>query len=160
MKRKENNPMEDQLKYPFEIRHLSEEEGGGYLISFPDLPGCISDGETIEAAIKNGIDAVNSWIATSREFHDSIPKAGSSQASGRFVQRLPKNLHSRLAERAKQEGVSMNALVTAIIAESIGKRETQKSATKHQKEEVQVYSQRVPKSLSAAESKSRYRTKK
>jgi antitoxin HicB len=38
------------------------------------------------------------------------------------VQRLPKSLHSRLAARAKQEGVSMNALVTAIIAESLGKR--------------------------------------
>lgn len=152
--------MEDQLKYPFEIRPLSEEEGGGYLISFPDLPGCISDGETIEAAIKNGIDAVNSWIATSKEFHDSIPKAESRQASGRFVQRLPKSLHSRLAERAKQEGVSMNALVTAIIAESIGKRETHKSAAKRQKKVVQVYSQRVPKSLRAAESKSLYRTKK
>jgi antitoxin HicB len=152
--------MEDQLKYPFEIRPLSEDEGGGYLISFPDLPGCISDGETIEAAIKNGIDAVNSWIATSRELHDPIPKAGASQASGRFVQRLPKSLHSRLAERAKQEGVSMNALVTAIIAESMGRRGTLKSATKRQKEDVQVYSQRLPKSLRAAESKSRYRTKK
>jgi antitoxin HicB len=159
MKQKENSPMEDQLKYPFEIRHLSEEEGGGYLISFPDLPGCISDGETIEAAIKNGIDAVNSWIATSREFHDQIPKAGSSQASGRFVQRLPKSLHARLAERAKQEGISMNALVTSIIAESMGKRENYKSIAKRQKEEVQVYSQRHPKSLSVAEPKSKYRTK-
>jgi antitoxin HicB len=34
-------------EYPFTIRHLSKEEGGGYLIEFPDLPGCMSDGETI-----------------------------------------------------------------------------------------------------------------
>ena len=61
-KEKENNTMDEQLKYPFEIRQLSGEEGGGYLISFPDLPGCISDGDTIEEAIKNGIDAMNSWI--------------------------------------------------------------------------------------------------
>ena len=45
--------MNEQIKYPFEIRQLSEEEGGGYLISFPDLPGCISDGETIEEAIES-----------------------------------------------------------------------------------------------------------
>jgi len=115
--------MDEQLKYPFEIRHLSEEEGGGYLISFPDLPGCISDGDTIEETIKNGIDAMNSWIGTAKEFNDSIPEPGSSQASGRFVQRLPKSLHVRLATRAKQEGVSMNALVTSIIAESLGKKE-------------------------------------
>lgn len=115
--------MNEQLKYPFEIRSLSGEDGGGYLISFPDLPGCVSDGETIEEAIKNGIDAVNSWIAMSKEFNDPIPDPSSSHASGRFVQRLPKSLHARLVKRAKQEGVSMNALVTAIIAESIGKRE-------------------------------------
>lgn len=115
--------MDEQLKYPFEIRYLSEEEGGGYLISFPDLPGCISDGGTIEEAIKNGIDAVDSWIKTSQEYNDPVPEPGNSQASGRFVQRIPKSLHARLAARAKQEGVSMNALVTAIIAESLGKRE-------------------------------------
>ena len=122
--------MKEQLKYPFEIRHLSKEEGGCYLISFPDLPGCISDGETIESAIKNGIDAMNTWIETSKEFNDPIPEPGSSQASGRFVQRLPKSLHARLAARAKQEGVSMNALVTAIIAESIGKKEVHQQTAK------------------------------
>lgn len=113
-----------RFEYPFEIRPLSEEEGGGYLITFPDLPGCISDGESVEEAIINGMDAVNSWIETAKEFNDPIPDPGSSQASGRFVQRLPKSLHARLAARAKQEGVSMNALVTAIIAESLGKRES------------------------------------
>ena len=115
--------MDEQLKYPFEIRNLSDEEGGGYSITFPDLPGCISDGDSIEEAIKNGIDAVNSWLETAQEFNDSIPEPFSRQASGRFVQRIPKSLHVRLAERAKQEGVSMNALVTSIISESLGKKE-------------------------------------
>ena len=115
--------MPEQPKYPFEIRPLSQDEGGGYLISFPDLPGCISDGETIEDAIMNGIDAVHSWVETAKEFDDPVPEPGSSQASGRFVQRLPKSLHARLSARAKQEGVSMNALVTSIIAESLGRRE-------------------------------------
>jgi len=116
--------MTGQPKYPFEIRPLSQDEGGGYLISFHDLPGCISDGETIEDAILNGIDAVHSWVETAKEFNDPVPEPGSSQASGRFVQRLPKSLHARLSARAKQEGVSMNALVTSIIAESLGRRET------------------------------------
>jgi WD40 repeat protein len=38
-------------------RPLPEDEGGGYLIEFPDLPGCMSDGETIEEATTNGLDA-------------------------------------------------------------------------------------------------------
>jgi|GEM_PF-6758761 len=43
--------------YPFEIVPLSEEDGQGYLISFPDLPGCLSEGAAIEEAICNGADA-------------------------------------------------------------------------------------------------------
>lgn len=40
---------------------MNAEEGGGYLISFPDLPGCMSDGETIDEAIANGQDAFSGW---------------------------------------------------------------------------------------------------
>jgi antitoxin HicB len=123
MKERGNKNMDEQFKYPFEISHLSDEEGGGYLISFPDLPGCISDGDSIEEAINNGIDAMNSWLETAQEFNDPISEPFSSKASGRFVQRIPKSLHVRLAARAKQEGVSMNALVTSILSESMGKKE-------------------------------------
>lgn len=116
--------MAEQIKYPFEMRPLSENEGGGYLITFPDFPGCMSDGNSVEEAIINGMDAVHSWVETAKEFNDFIPEPGKNKSSGRFVQRLPKSLHARLATRAKQEGVSMNALVTAIIAESLGKKES------------------------------------
>ncbi len=58
--------------YPFEVRPLAKEEGGGYLITFPDLPGCMSDGETPEEAIANGLDAAKSWLATAKEFKDPI----------------------------------------------------------------------------------------
>lgn len=46
----------------FKIRELTEEEGGGFLIEFPDFPGCISDGETREEAIENGLDALLCWL--------------------------------------------------------------------------------------------------
>jgi antitoxin HicB len=64
----------DQLDYPFPIRPLTEDDRGGYLVEFPDLPGCLSDGETIEEAIANGADALRSWIATARELGDPIPQ--------------------------------------------------------------------------------------
>ena len=43
---------------PFSVRKLSTEEGGGYLVAYPDVPLCQSDGETIEEAIANGRDAL------------------------------------------------------------------------------------------------------
>jgi len=64
-------------QYPFQVRPLTEEEGGGYLIEFPDLPGCISDGETSEEAIMNGHDALKCCLLTMREFGDRIPRPGS-----------------------------------------------------------------------------------
>jgi antitoxin HicB len=41
-------------RYQFTVRPLSKEEGGGYLVEYPDIPGSMSDGETIEEAVKNG----------------------------------------------------------------------------------------------------------
>ena len=43
--------------YAVNIAPIPEEEGGGYLVTLPDLPGCIADGETIDAAIAEARDA-------------------------------------------------------------------------------------------------------
>ncbi|GJJ00352.1 hypothetical protein RugamoR64_08900 [Duganella rhizosphaerae] len=49
-------------EYPYEIRPLTQDEGGGFLISYPDFSVCISDGETVEEAIVNGRDALIATI--------------------------------------------------------------------------------------------------
>jgi antitoxin HicB len=49
--------------YRFTDHPLTAEEGGGHLIEFPDLPGCMSDGETIAEALANGAEAKRDWIA-------------------------------------------------------------------------------------------------
>ena len=54
--------MTDGVEYPFTIRPRTAAEGGGYLIAFPDLPGCIASGRTVAAAIDAGADARQSWI--------------------------------------------------------------------------------------------------
>jgi antitoxin HicB len=116
--------MRDLTLYPFEVRPLSKEEGGGYLISFPDFSECISDGETPEEALRNGMDALAETIAALQDMGLPVPAPGSGGSySGKFIQRVPRSLHARLAARARQEGVSMNALVTTFLAESLGGRE-------------------------------------
>jgi len=111
-----------KIDYPFTIRRLSKSEGGGWLVEFPDLPGCIADGETIEEAVENGSDALRSWLATAKEFKDALP-APSTGSSGKWVQRVPKSMHARLAAKAEKEGVSLNTLVVSLIAEGLGRRE-------------------------------------
>ncbi len=63
----------NSLEYPCVMRPLSPEEGGGWLITFPDLPGCMSDGETPEEALQCWIEACG---AVGRE----IPSPGESSA--------------------------------------------------------------------------------
>lgn len=117
--------MRDLDAYPFEIRPLSKAEGGGYLVSFSDFSECISDGETIEEAIASGRDALAATIAALEAKGFPVPKPNSGGvASGKFVARVPKSVHAELAARAKTEGVSLNALVLAFLAEGLGRRKS------------------------------------
>ena len=113
-----------QLKdYPFEVRPLSPDEGGGFLISFPDFNECVSDGETVEDALKNGHDALKATIAALKARGATIPMPNAGRvASGKFVARVPRTVHAQLTSRAKAEGVSLNTLVVSILAEGLGKR--------------------------------------
>lgn len=110
------------VEYPFTIRPLSKKEGGGYLIEFPDLPGCVSDGETIEQAIENGKDAVKCWLAAAKKSNKAAINK-SEMTIGKWVQRVPKTLHTRLTLKAKDEGISLNTLVISMISEVLGRRE-------------------------------------
>lgn len=117
--------------YPFEayghiIAPLTADDGGGYMITFPDLPGCMSDGETLEEALANGQDAFNGWIAAQADMGRQMPAPTHYDEEGKpvkFVQRLPRSLHASLQARARVEGVSINTLVLALIAEGLGRHE-------------------------------------
>lgn len=61
------------LEYPVLISPLSTEEGGGFLATVPDLPGCMSDGETPEEAVTNVRDAIAAWIEAAGELGREIP---------------------------------------------------------------------------------------
>ena len=107
--------------YPFNIRKLTAEEGSGYLIEYPDLPGCMSDGETIIEAIENGKDAVQAWLIAAKEADRDIPEPQQIELqSGKWVQRVPKSLHAKLVRQARREGVSLNTLVVSMLAEATG----------------------------------------
>ena len=111
-------------QYQFTVRRLSREEGGGYLVEYPDIPGCMSDGETIEEAIRNGREALRDCIDVFKESGRKIPKPVVEAAQWR--QRVPRTLYSKLTKQAENEGVSINSFVTAIIAEAIGAKRARK----------------------------------
>ena len=63
-----------RLEYSVLLEPLSPEDGGGFLATVPDLPGCMSDGETPEEAIANVQDAILAWMEAARDLGHDIPK--------------------------------------------------------------------------------------
>ncbi len=59
--------------YPVVIEPLSDEDGGGFQATVPDLPGCMSDGETREEAARNIADAITAWIDEARRMGRGVP---------------------------------------------------------------------------------------
>jgi predicted RNase H-like HicB family nuclease len=52
---------------------LHPDEGGGYWVEVPSLPGCISEGGTKEEALKNIKEAIEGYIASLQKHGDPIP---------------------------------------------------------------------------------------
>ena len=59
--------------YAIRIEPLPREEGGGFLVTVPDLPGCVADGETVDAAIAEAHDAFKAWTAAEQQDRGTLP---------------------------------------------------------------------------------------
>ena len=59
--------------YAINIAPLPAEEGGGYLVTLPDLPGCVADGETINEAVAEARDAFDAWTIAEMEDKGRLP---------------------------------------------------------------------------------------
>lgn len=61
-------------EYEVSIRPLSEEDGGGFVARVSDLPGCMSDGETLQEALANVYDAIGCWVEDAGELGFAVPE--------------------------------------------------------------------------------------
>ena len=101
--------IEEYLALPYKMELVPDMDEGGFVVSFPDLPGCLSSGETTQQAIANAEDAKRAWLEAAIEEGIAISEPDSlHEYSGQFKLRMPKSLHRSLAENAKREGISMN----------------------------------------------------
>jgi predicted RNase H-like HicB family nuclease len=98
-----------ELPYHIVTRHITDESGNYYFATVLELDGCMSDGATYEEAFANIREAMEGWFETKLANGFPVPKPiDEGQYSGKFVLRLPKSLHARLAMEAEREGVSLN----------------------------------------------------
>jgi predicted RNase H-like HicB family nuclease len=98
-----------ELPYNIMIRHIVDEGGNYYFATVLEFDGCMSDGTTYQEAFENIHEAMAGWIETKLANGFPVPSpVGDDTYSGKFVVRLPKTLHARLAIEANKEGVSLN----------------------------------------------------
>jgi len=70
------------LEYAIRIERLAASDGGGYLATAPDLPGCMSDGATPEEGLENIQDAIASWLDEARRLGREPPPPRSYALAG------------------------------------------------------------------------------
>lgn len=51
------------------------ENGDGYTVEFPDLPGCVTEGATMTEAIEMAVDAASGWVLGELEDGNAVPPA-------------------------------------------------------------------------------------
>ena len=74
------------LQYPFEAHADSD---GGYVIVYPDLPGCLSQVESLDEIPAIAEAARVGWIETEYEQGRKIPEPSYQEYSGKFNVRIP-----------------------------------------------------------------------
>lgn len=111
--------LNEYMEIPYRMEIVEDKTEGGYVVSFPDLPGCITCGETIESAVKNAADAKREWLIAALEEGIKIHEPDSlNDYSGQFKLRIPRSLHRDLAEHSQKEGVSMNQYCVYLLSKN------------------------------------------
>ena len=105
---------------PYRIEIVKEQEEGGYVLHCPELPGCITCGETVQEGLEMLEDAKKCGFTACLEDGAPIPEpARLEDYSGQFKLRLPKSLHKQLAQRSSEEGVSMNQYCVYLLSKGL-----------------------------------------
>ena len=59
--------LNDYMKMPYKMEIVEDSDESGFVVTYPDLPGCITCGETVESAVANALDAKRAWLEAALE---------------------------------------------------------------------------------------------
>ena len=113
----ETKPLEyyQNLEYPFNV---IADPDGGYVIEHPDLPGCLTQVDSLSEIPYMVKDARDGWLASEYDTDpNNIPLPSyTPDYSGKFNVRIPRSLHHLLVDAAERDGVSLNQYVVTLLA--------------------------------------------
>ena len=105
--------LKDYMKLPYTrlVQEMNDETGHYFYGRILELDGCQTTAETLTELYSSLNEIMKSYLEIKLEHNLPIPIPDSAEKySGKFVVRLPKTLHQKLAIEAKKEGVSLNQL--------------------------------------------------
>lgn len=120
------------LPYTIEVIHNKVAEDGiaYWFARVRELPGCMTEVERFEQLDGMIHEAMTIWLEDALADGDPIAEPRPiEEYSGKFIIRVPRSLHRDLVETADQEGVSLNAFITAALARAIGQATKQPEAS-------------------------------
>jgi len=115
--------IEDYLSLPYHIEIIRETdpENIGWVAFVRELPGCITQADNFPELEEMITDAMRGWLEIALQDDIPIPLPHSDeQYSGKFVIRLPRQLHRQLAEEAERQNVSLNQYINYALSLVIG----------------------------------------
>lgn len=115
-----------QLPYTI-ILEKHDDQGVYWVARVAELPHCLIHGNTPEEAVKEIEEVKLDWIQSNLEDRLPVPEPTSTKYSGEIRVRMPPSLHQLLAQRASNEGVSLNQYMVAGLARSVGLDEGRKA---------------------------------
>jgi predicted RNase H-like HicB family nuclease len=107
------------LNLPYRIALIRDgtDEERPWRATVEDLPGCEARGSTAADAAAKVPAALADWVARARASGRDVPEPrGARDYSGRLLLRMPKTLHSELAQAAERDEVSLNAYINLLLA--------------------------------------------
>lgn len=111
--------LNEYLDMSYRMEIVEDKGEGGFVVSYPELPGCITVGQTVESAVANARDAKKAWLEAALEEGIPIREPDDLENySGQFKLRIPRSLHRSLTEHAKKEGISMNQYCVYLLAKN------------------------------------------
>jgi len=123
MTNKNNKLLREYMNLPYTVL-LRRDEEGDVIARIKEFEGCVADGQDEMEALSNLEQVKALWITACLNNNIPIPSPFEDQElpSGKWLQRVPRSLHKKLTETAEIECVSLNQLVTSILAEAVGLR--------------------------------------
>lgn len=116
-----NKTLDYYLNLPYTIE-LSYTEGEGWFARVRELTGCMAQGDAAEETASLIQEAMELWLEDALEDGLSIPEPRPVEDySGKFVVRVSRSLHRDLAERANDEGISLNQYINTVLAKAVGR---------------------------------------